>query len=74
MKKLFTLLFIAGAMSIVSCGGSAEDEAAAKAKEKAKMDSIFNAASMGANAAKDSMATTTPDSTKAAVAPTEEKK
>ncbi len=71
MKKVFTLLFIAGAMSIVACGPSAEEKAKQEAEAKAKMDSLFNAASVGTNAAKDSMATTTPDSTNTAA---EEKK
>ena len=51
MKKLFTVLFIAGAMSIVACGPSAEEKAA---KEKAKNDSI--AAAQKAQATQDSIA------------------
>ncbi len=45
MKKLFSLLFVAGALSIVSCGPSAEEQAKMEAEAKAKMDSLFNAAS-----------------------------
>jgi hypothetical protein len=37
MKKLFSLLVIAGMFAIVACGPSAEEKAA---KEKAKADSI----------------------------------
>jgi len=71
MKKLFTLLFVAGAMSIVACGPSAEEKAKMEADAKAKMDSLFNAASQSVTTAMDSMATTM-DSV---VAPaTEEKK
>ncbi|HLC82905.1 MAG TPA: hypothetical protein VJI69_03675 [Bacteroidia bacterium] len=45
MKKLFSLLFVAGALSIMSCGPSAEEAAKMEAEAKAKMDSLFNAAS-----------------------------
>jgi hypothetical protein len=58
MKKLFTVLFIAGAMSIVACGPSAEEKAKQEAEAKAKMDSLFNAAS----ASSDSSAVAAPDS------------
>jgi hypothetical protein len=72
MKKLFTLLFIAGAMSIVACGPSAEEKAKMEAESKAKMDSLFNAASQSVTTSMDSVATTH-DST--VVTPsTEEKK
>ena len=37
MKKLFSLLVVAGALTFVACGPSAEEKAAA---EKAKQDSI----------------------------------
>lgn len=37
MKKLFSLLVIAGMLAVVACGPSAEEKAA---KEKAKQDSI----------------------------------
>jgi hypothetical protein len=37
MKKLFSLLVIAGLAAMISCGPSAEEKAA---KEKAKLDSI----------------------------------
>lgn len=71
MKKLFTLLFIAGAMSIVACGPSAEEKAKMEAEAKAKMDSLFNAAS--AASIPDSVAAVVPDSV-AAPATTEEHK
>ena len=75
MKKLFTLLFIAGAMGIMSCGQSAEDKAKAEAAEKAKMDSIFQANAAGMDAMKDSTAMAAPDSSAAAAtAAPEEKK
>lgn len=45
MKKLFSLLFVAGALSIMSCGPSAEEAAKMEADAKAKMDSLFSAAS-----------------------------
>ncbi len=45
MKKLFALLFVAGTMSIVACGPSAEEKAKMEADAKAKMDSLFNMAS-----------------------------
>lgn len=48
MKKLFSLLFVAGALSIVSCGPSAEEQAKLEAETKAKMDSLFNLASTAA--------------------------
>jgi|1185.fasta_scaffold99364_2 hypothetical protein len=71
MKKLFTVLFIAGAMSIVACGPSAEEKAKQEAESKAKMDSLFNAASQSVSTSADSVATH--DST-AVVAPTTEEK
>jgi hypothetical protein len=40
MKKLFSLLVIAGMVALVACGPSAEEKAA---KEKAKQDSIATA-------------------------------
>jgi hypothetical protein len=45
MKKLFTLMLVAGGMSLVACGPSAEEKAKMEADAKAKMDSLFNAAS-----------------------------
>ena len=57
MKKVLSLLFVAGAMSLVSCGPSADQVAKEKAAEKAKMDSIFNLASQGMTNAMDSTAT-----------------
>ncbi len=68
MKKLFTLLFVAGAMSFVACGPSAEEKAKMEAEAKAKMDSLFNAASQSMT----TDSTAVPDST--ATQPTEEKK
>ena len=56
MKKLFTLVFIAGAMSIVACGPSAEEKAKQEAESKEKMDSLFNAASQSVEASADSVA------------------
>jgi len=61
MKKLFTVLFVATAMAFVACGPSAEEKAKIEAEAKAKMDSIFNAASQSVNMAMDSVAAT-PDS------------
>jgi hypothetical protein len=69
MKKLFTLLFVAGAMSFIACGPSAEEKAKMEADTKAKMDSIFNQASMStptdsvSAAPADSAAATTPATT-----------
>ena len=60
-------------MSIVACGPSAADKAKNEAIAKAKMDSLFNAASQSMTAAKDSAATTAAPATPAAPA-TEEKK
>ena len=56
MKKVVSLLFIAGAMNIVACGPSAEQKAKEEADAKAKMDSIFNAASQSITAGQDSIA------------------
>ena len=53
MKKVVTLLFVAGALSIISCGPSAEEKAKMEAQKKAKMDSLFNAASKSVSAAMD---------------------
>ena len=66
MKKLFTLLFVAAAMSsLVSCGPNKEDEAKAKAAEQAKMDSLFKFSSQSTAAAMDSVAGAMKDTTKA---------
>jgi hypothetical protein len=70
MKKLFTLLFVAGAMSFVACGPSAEEKAKMEADAKAKMDSLFNAASQSMTT--DTTAATMPDT--AATAPATETK
>lgn len=64
MKKLFSLLFVAGALSIMSCGPSAEEQAKMEADAKAKMDSLFNAASAAVETAMPD-STATPDSTTA---------
>ncbi len=45
MKKVLSLLFVAFAMSFVACGPNAEEKAKMEADAKAKMDSLFNAAS-----------------------------
>jgi len=67
MKKLFTVLFVATAMAFVACGPSAEEKAKIEAEAKAKMDSLFNAASQSVSQAMDSVAAVVPDS--AATAP-----
>ena len=51
MKKLFSVLVIAGMVALVACGPSKEEKAA---KEKAKNDSI--AAAQKAQATQDSLA------------------
>jgi thioredoxin-like negative regulator of GroEL len=55
MKKLFTLLFVAGALSIISCGPSQADKDKAEAMVKAQMDSLAAVAAA-------SMTPTMPDS------------
>lgn len=72
MKKLFTLLFVAGTMCFVACGPSAEEKAKMEADAKAKMDSLFNAASQSMTM--DSTAATPDSTTATAPATTEEKK
>jgi hypothetical protein len=62
MKKLFSLLFVAGALSIMSCGPSAEEQAKMEAEAKAKMDSLFNAASAAVSTEVAPDSTATPDS------------
>jgi len=78
MKKLFTLLFVAGTMCFVACGPSAEEkakmEAEAKAKEKAKMDSLFNVYSTMPTEATTNPATTDTNAAAPATTTTEEKK
>ena len=69
MKKVLSLLFIAGAMSIVACGPNAEEKAKQEADAKAKMDSLFNAASQSMTEATDSTAS----AAEAAAPATEEK-
>ncbi|MCW3071968.1 MAG: hypothetical protein JWO44_1858 [Bacteroidetes bacterium] len=72
MKKLFTLLFVAGTMCFVACGPSAEERAKQEADAKAKMDSLFNAASQ--TMTMDSTAAPATTDSVAAPATTEEKK
>ncbi len=60
MKKIFSFLFIIGALSIISCGPSAEQKAKDEAAKKAKMDSLFNAASKSVSAAMDTVTTAKP--------------
>ena len=64
MKKIFSLLLVAGAISIISCGPSAEEKAKIDALKKAKMDSLFNAASKSITNSMDSVSKTKPDSLK----------
>jgi hypothetical protein len=71
MKKFFTLMFVAGAMSIVACGPSEEEKAKLEAETKAKMDSIFNAASQSATTPADTTTAAPADSTTAPAATTE---
>jgi hypothetical protein len=72
MKKLFTLMLVAGGMSLVACGPSAEEKAKMEADAKAKMDSLFNAASQSMTM--DTTATAPADTAAAAPATTEEHK
>ena len=63
MRKLVALLFVAGTLSMMSCGGpSPEEKAKMEAEAKAKIDSLFNAASQAMPTDSASMAK--PDSTK----------
>ncbi len=63
MKKVLSLLFVATAMSFVACGPNAEEKAKMEADAKAKMDSLFNAASQSMTEAKDSIAAVAPEAT-----------
>ena len=72
MKKLFTVLFVAGAMSIVACGPSAEEKAKMEADAQKLADSLLNAASQSITEAIDSAATTVVDSAATAAPATEE--
>lgn len=56
MKKVLSLLFVATAMSFVACGPNAEEKAKMEADAKAKMDSLFNAASQSMTESADSTA------------------
>jgi hypothetical protein len=69
MKKVLSLVLIAGAMSIVACGPNAEEKAKQEAEEKAKMDSLFNAASQSMTEATDSTAAAAPEATTPAEEP-----
>lgn len=71
MKKFLSLLFIAGTMSIVACGPSAEDKAKMEAESKAKMDSLFNAASQSMTTTVDT--TAMPTDSVAVESPVQEK-
>ena len=62
MKKLFTLLFVAGALSIMSCGQSQADKDKAEAMVKAQMDSL--AAVAAASMTPPDSTTAKPDSVK----------
>jgi len=66
MKKLFALLFVAGTMSIVACGPSAEDQKKIEEAAKKSMDSIFNNASSGMEEAVKEAAATVDTTAKAA--------
>lgn len=57
MKKVFTLVAVASMFSFVACGPSEEEKAKLEAEAKAKMDSLFNAASQSLTTAVDSAAT-----------------
>ena len=59
-------MFVAGALSIVSCGPSAEEAAKLEAETKAKMDSLFSAAQMSTPEVAPDSTATAPDSTAAA--------
>ena len=62
MKKLFTLVAVAGMFTFVACGPSAEEKTKMEAEAKAKMDSLFNAASAAVSTEVAPDSTATPDS------------
>ena len=64
MKKLFTLLFVAGALCIMSCGPSQADKDKAEAMVKAQMDSLAAVAAASMTPAMPDSTTAAPDSTK----------
>ena len=72
MKKVLSLLFVATAMSFVACGPNAEEKAKMEADAKAKMDSLFNAASQSMTESGDSTATAAPEAAPAETAPATE--
>lgn len=64
MKKLFTLLFLAGAVCIMSCGQSQADKDKAEAKVKSQMDSLAKVAAASMTPAMPDSTMAKPDSTK----------
>jgi hypothetical protein len=54
MKKVLSVLFVSALFAFVACGPSEEEKAKMEAEAKAKMDSLFNAASQGVTEATDS--------------------
>jgi len=55
MKKILSVLFAAGMLSMTACGGPSEADIKKMEEDaKAKMDSIFNAANANMNAVEDS--------------------
>lgn len=65
-------MLVAGGMSLVACGPSAEEKAKMEADAKAKMDSLFNAASQSMTTDTTAAAPATTDSTATAPATTTE--
>lgn len=72
MKKAFTLVAVASMFSLVACGPSEEEKAKLEAEAKAKMDSLFNAASQSISTALDSASATEAPATTEAAPATEE--
>jgi hypothetical protein len=63
MKKILSILFVTGMLSILACGGPSEaDKKKMEENAKAKMDSIFNAANQNMNAAGSDSSGTAKDS------------
>lgn len=58
MKKVFTVIAVASISAFVACGPSAEEKEKMEAEAKAKMDSLFNAASQSTATTVDSAAVT----------------
>jgi thioredoxin-like negative regulator of GroEL len=63
MKKIFTLLFVAGAFSIMSCGPSQAEKDKAEAMVKAQMDSLAAVAAAAMTPATTDSTAAKPDST-----------